>query len=284
MIEYPIPYDGNALPLTNLPTGGSIGNREAFACAIRLGADGNMYSASGIRNQLVKINVQTKKMQILTPPGIGSAGNLQPFNDLWTLKDGMLFTQTTGNVITFYEYGTGRFTNYNVPTPAAGPIGLYVASDGWAYFTEFYANKIGRFNKTNGEIQEFDIASPLGAGPAVIRAETPGLIWFTAQVGGSIGSFDIKTHAITLYPDNFPASLPCENTVSPDGRVWFSTIAHNSINYVRPSTGQVVNIEQPSTPAPNGGVPLSFEVAVNYRSGYIWFTDTLYNRVGAYKI
>ena len=244
-----------------------------------------MYAASGVRNQLVKINVQTKAMTILNPPGIGPAGNLEPFNDLWTLKTGMLFTQTTGNVITYYDYTSGKFTNYNVPTPVAGPLGMYVASDGWAYFTEFFANKIGRFNQSNGEIQEFPVIDPLGAGPAVIRAETPGLIWFTALVGGSMGSFNMQTHEIKIYPNNIPLSLPSEDTVSPDGRVWFSTIAHSSINYVQPATGAIVNIEQPINllPVPVN-LPVGLEVAVNYRSGYIWFTDALYNRVGAYKL
>lgn len=249
-----------------------------------------MYAASGIRNQLVKINPRTKQINVLTPTPYNPLGNLEPFNDLWTTEDGMLFSQTTGNVITFYNYSSGSFTNYKVPTPAAGPLGLYVASDGLAYFTEFFAQKIATFNPATAEFKEYPILNPLGFGPAVIRAETPGLIWFTALIGGSIGSFDMTTHEIKIYPNNTPLSLPCENTVSADGRVWFSTISQDSINYIDPSSGRIANIPQPGTliPAPIS-LPFTFEVAINYKREddgleYIWFANAATNQVGRYRL
>ena len=244
-----------------------------------------MYAASGIRNQLVRIDTKTKNMTVFSPPPYNPLGNLEPFNDLWTLPNGMLFTQTTGNVITYYDYATEEFTNYDIPTPLAGPLGMYVASDGYAYFTEFLGQKLGRFNPDTKEIQEFPLpADPTLLGPAVIRAESDGKIWFTALIGGAMGSMDMKTFEIKSYFNSL-LSLPSEDTVSPDGRVWFSTITQNSINYVDPKTGKITQIEQPGTLLLEPiSLPLGFEVAVNYREGYIWFTDTLYNRVGKYEI
>lgn len=86
--EYPIPY-ANASAI-RLP---QILGRGAFSCVIQPGNDGFLYAASGIRNQLVKINPTTKEMKVFTPPSTGELpsilGNLEPFNDLWRGPEGV---------------------------------------------------------------------------------------------------------------------------------------------------------------------------------------------------
>jgi len=84
--EYEIPYTTPALDFSVLPT---LEGRTAFACAIRPGADGNIYAATGIRNEFVRVNVTTKKIDVFTPPPPNPLGNLQPFNDLWTGPEGV---------------------------------------------------------------------------------------------------------------------------------------------------------------------------------------------------
>ena len=76
--EFDIPY--NTGPLLGL---GDIAGRGAFACAIQPGEDGMLYAASGIRNQFVRINHNTKNITVFTPPPPNPLGNLEPFNDLW---------------------------------------------------------------------------------------------------------------------------------------------------------------------------------------------------------
>jgi streptogramin lyase len=79
--NYPIPYSPDQLYNASLPLAG----RVAFACAIQPGRDGNLYAATGIRSQFLKINPKTGFIKVFTPPApnVPLLGNIQPFNDLW---------------------------------------------------------------------------------------------------------------------------------------------------------------------------------------------------------
>jgi hypothetical protein len=63
----------------------SLTGRVAFACAIQPGSDGNLYAATGIRSQFLKINPVNGNIKVFTPPvpNVPFLDNIQPFNDLW---------------------------------------------------------------------------------------------------------------------------------------------------------------------------------------------------------
>jgi len=85
--NYPVPYSPDHLYNSSLPLTGRI----AFACAIHPGKDGNLYAATGIRSQFLKINPQTGFIKVFTPPApnVPLLGNIQPFNDLWAGETGV---------------------------------------------------------------------------------------------------------------------------------------------------------------------------------------------------
>lgn len=122
--EYDIPFTVPALSNFTLPLPGDT-KFELLACAIRTGYDGHMYFSNGAHNQLVRHNVTSGETMVFTPPeGIlmQVSGNLEPFNDVTTAPDGVYFTQTTGNVITKFNYYTHEFENIAVPTPVSTVI------------------------------------------------------------------------------------------------------------------------------------------------------------------
>ena len=145
----------------------------------------------------------TKEIEVLTPPNYTPLGNLQPFNDLWTGPEGMWFTQTTANVVSYYEYATGEFKTYNIPTALSAPLGIYYASDDRVYFLELVGQKVGRLDPATGEIEEFPLPLNL-LGPGVVRAETENrYIWFTAVIGNGFGRMDMETGEFKAYPNDF---------------------------------------------------------------------------------
>jgi len=79
--NYPVPYSPDQLYNASLPLTG----RVAFACAIQPGSDGNLYAATGVRSQFLKIDPATGFIKVFTPPApnVPFLGNIQPFNDLW---------------------------------------------------------------------------------------------------------------------------------------------------------------------------------------------------------
>ncbi|KAF2085993.1 calcium-dependent phosphotriesterase [Saccharata proteae CBS 121410] len=284
--EYDIPFTIPPLPASVIP---SIAGRTAFSCAIRPGADGNIYAANGIRNQLVQLNLKTKQIKVFTPPPPNPAGNLQPFNDLWSGPTGMFSTQTTGNVINFFDYKTETFKTYTIPTVEGSPLSLIVASDGATWFTEFIGNKIGRLNASSGAVDEFPVPELL-SGPAVIRVETERrFLWFTAITGNALGRIDMQTKEVAVFPNPNPASFPAEDT-GPDcrGRVYFSTATQNVLNYYDPATEEFDTVRIPGSllgvtmPV---GLPPVVDIAINLGPGdAVWFTEATENRIGRYAL
>jgi len=53
----------------------------------------------------------------------------------------MFFSQTTGNVVSLFDYKTEKFTNYPVPTPEGSPLGMNFFK-GHLYFAELLGNKV----------------------------------------------------------------------------------------------------------------------------------------------
>jgi len=198
----------------------------------------------------------------------------------------MYFSQTTGNVISYFDYATEQFTNYPVPTPLAGPLGMIYAADAALWFCEFTGNKIGRLDPSTGDITEYPL--PLTcAGPAVMRAQSQDrYLFFTCLIGNAVGRIDMTNGDIKVYPNDIPLSFPAEDDIDSEGRIWYSTISQNTLNYVDPTTGKNVHIRQPGTlvTAPVS-VPPYADIAIHYGPGNaIWFAEVLSNRIGRYQL
>ena len=91
--KYP---DGLYLNKSSLVT-----ERIAFSCAIRPGSDGNLYAATGLTSQFLKINPSTGDIKLFTPPlpNVPFLGNLQPFNDLYDGGSGVSFVAPSSRLI-----------------------------------------------------------------------------------------------------------------------------------------------------------------------------------------
>lgn len=209
----------------NGAAGGLIQDRLALSCAIRPGADGKIYATNGLRNQLVQMNLETREIKLFQAP-FNPLGNLFPFNDLFTDKDGMWMTQTTGNVLQFFDYATEEFTiTAQIPTPLALPLGVFVTSAGEVYGCELLGNKIFEYKKATGEIVEYNMPLPLQA-PAVNRAERDGFMYFSVFIGNALGRINLETKEIEIFPSGQLASFGSVTSgPSADGDVWMSFLA-----------------------------------------------------------
>ncbi|CZT24392.1 uncharacterized protein RCC_10117 [Ramularia collo-cygni] len=290
--EYPIPFTTPLSP-TIIPLPGilkDITDRTVLSCAIRHGADGNLYAANGLRNQLVRINPTTKKMDIFQDPNANLLGNLQPFNDLYSAKDGMYVTATSGNTFAIFSYETETFTTYNIPTPASFPLGLIVASNEKVYLAEFVANKILVFDPKTKSIDEFPLPEPAQF-PTVVRAECDGYVYFALFTGNGIGRINMETNKIDLYHTNQTALIGAENTIDSKGGVWYSAFTGNVLSRLNTHTLEFdyvtlpVGLGKEGFTGLLGGLQPAVDVAVNYGPGdAVWFTSYTTNQVGRYDL
>jgi len=195
----------------------------------------------------------------------------------------MFFSQTTANLVTYFDYATEKFTSYPVP---GSPLGMIVASDKNLYVAELLGNAIHRLNTQTGETKTFHLPLQL-LGPAVVRVETHNrYVWFTAFLGGGLGRLDTKTGKIEAHSNPSLLSFPAEDTLDSRGNIWFSTATQNTLNKYSPRDGTFSTVVQPNTTiVALISLPLYFDIGINYSPGNaIWFTEATTNRVGRYSL
>jgi streptogramin lyase len=164
---------------------------------------------------------------------------------------------------------TDRFTEFPTPTPASGPLKITLGSDGYLWFTESAANKIGTMTVL-GSISEFSIPT-VGSFPIGITAGSDGHIWFVESSGnkvarvvipGSFMEFDVPT----------TNSAPVGIVSGADGKLWF---VENGINSIGSMT--VSGTFDDALAVPNARYLVEITATPN---GDIWFTEGDGNRVG----
>lgn len=292
VVEYPIPFTtplgDKPIQLPGIPK--SLTDRTAFSCAIRRGADGNLYAGNGVRNQLLRINPTTKKIDIFQIPPSNPAGDLFFFNDLYTAKDGIWVTSTTANQFSYFPFATEKFEPHFVPTPAALPLGLLVASDGVIYVAEFAANKILTYDPKTKITKEY-VLPEVQQFPTVIRAERDGWVYFALFIGNGIGRINMKTKKIELFHTNKVGLTGAEDTIDKHGGVWLSSLTRNQLSRLDTNTLKYSYVKFPTSvthfklPGILGEIPPVVDIAINYGPGdNIWFTSILSNQVGRYNI
>ena len=107
--------------------------------------------------------------------------------------------------------------SYDVPTASAGLTDIVTGPDGNLWFTEQWANKIGRITPA-GAVTEF--ALPDGTGPHDIAAGTDGNVWFTETSANRIGRMT-PSGALTEF-DLLNPGAPTGLVAGADGKLWYT--------------------------------------------------------------
>ncbi len=129
-------------------------------------------------------------------------------------------------------------------------------------------------------VDEFPVATS-GAHPYEIVAGPDGNLWFSEEDANQIGMVDVKTGAVSEFPDGEPAGTGTTGiTVGTDGNIWFVSKPDN-INADGPDDIGMINPTTHATAAypvtaPDLG-PLNITAGPD---GDLWFTQPLESRVG----
>lgn len=128
----------------------------------------------------------------------------------------------------------------------AAPHGVVVGPDGAAWVTEGGQNAIARVDPKDHKVQLWK----LNGGPSYANLNTPvfdkqGTLWFTGQ-GGVIGRFDPKTEKMQVW-DAPKGYGPYGIALTPQGTVWYVSLAGNYLAQIDLATG-APRIVEPPTP------------------------------------
>lgn len=209
----------------------------------------------------------------------------------------------------------GQVTEFTLPVRGEAELGISsitAAQDGYLYFTEPNANRLGRVNE-NGEISEEVLPNP-GSRPRAIVAAADGTIWFSEEGGDRIGHFfpaagllrerqlgaGARPTGIAARGDGtiwlaepglggfamatwtggsefkipFPKAEPNDVVAGPEGNVWFTEEGGPWLGRVTSAAQTSGRFERLDVPAPGGTQRIAFGP-----SGDFWFTTG--SRIGS---
>ena len=160
---------------------------------------------------------------------------------------------------------------FGTPTQASWPDYITKGSDGNVWFSEFYADKIGRITPT-GEITEFGL--PALTDIEGITAGPDGNLWFTAPGENKIGKLTTAGVA-TTFPINGNDQSPRGITAGPDGNVWFVEYYGDAIGRITPS-GAITQFAIPQSESYPWWITTG-------KDGDLWFTESANNVIGRFN-
>ena len=158
------------------------------------------------------------------------------------------------------------FTEFPVPTVDSGPWSITTGPDGALWFTESFANKIGRIT-TAGVITEFAVPSANSQLLGGITQGPDGAVWFTEEIAGKIGRIT-TAGVITEFS---AGGAPLGITTGPDGALWFTQSFANQIGRI--TTDGVIT----EFPTPTGFIGPGITQGPD---GALWFTESFANQIG----
>lgn len=149
------------------------------------------------------------------------------------------------------------------------PSGIAAGPDGNVWFTEYWADVVGRIT-TTGVITEF--ALPSGSSPWGITPGPDGNLWFTERGTSRIGRITPAGDVIE-YTIPTANSGPARITAGPDGSLWFTEFNGGKIGRIT-TAGDITEFPIPTVASRAFGIACGSD-------GNLWFTESGSNRIGS---
>jgi virginiamycin B lyase len=174
---------------------------------------------------------------------------------------GVWFTAQGSGHLGYLDPETGKTEMVELGDGSA-PHGVIVGQDGAAWVTDGGLNAIIRVDAGTRQVRRFDLPGR-GANLNTAAFDGKGVLWFTGQ-SGIYGRVDPAGKVET-----FPAPKgrgPYGITATPDGTVWFSSLAGSYIARIDPATSELETFDVPTE---GGGARRVWSDS----SGKLWVTE-----------
>jgi virginiamycin B lyase len=129
--------------------------------------------------------------------------------------------------------------------PGAAPHGVLIGPDGAPWITDGGTNAIVRVDPETREVKRWGLpASRAGANLNTLTFDKRGRVWFTGQ-SGVYGRLDPRSGEMRVW-DAPRGRGPYGITTTPDGSVYYASLAGNHIARIDVETGTAAVIEPPT--------------------------------------
>jgi len=166
-------------------------------------------------------------------------------HDVAPAPDGTVwYTAQRGGALGRLDPATGKVEQVALGRGSA-PHGVVVGPDGAAWVTDSGLNAIVRVDPQTLAVRTFPLPEARGYVNLNTAAfDGKGMLWFTGQ-NGIYGSLDPKTGAMHVY-DAPRGRGPYGIAATPDGTVFYASLAGSHIARIDPQSGQATVIEPPT--------------------------------------
>src|SRR5271156_1931466 len=180
------------------------------------------------------------KMAMQTFPVLAGAGA----HDVSPAPDGTVwFTAQSAGKLGRLDPRTGK-SDLIALGPGAAPHGVIVGPDGAAWVTEGGQNAIARVDPATRAAKLFPLPKERrNANLNTATFDHQGVLWFTGQ-DGVYGRLDPKSGAMAVF-DAPRGAGPYGMATTPDGQVFFASLAGNYLGQINLETGTVTVLEPP---------------------------------------
>ena len=180
------------------------------------------------------------KMTIQTFPVLAGSGP----HDVYPAPDGAVwFTAQSAGKLGRLDPRTGK-SDLIALGPGAAPHGVIVGPDGAPWVTEGGQNAIARVDPATRAAKLFPLPKERRhANLNTASFDRQGVLWFTGQ-NGIYGRLDPKTGGMAVF-DAPRGAGPYGITTTPDGQVFFASLAGNYLGQIDLATGTVTVLDPP---------------------------------------
>jgi virginiamycin B lyase len=157
---------------------------------------------------------------------------------------GVWYTAQRSGVLGHLDPATSQIREIPLGAGSA-PHGVIAGPDGAAWITDGGLNAIVRVDGQSGAVRAFPLPGDRsGANLNTAVFDPSGILWFTGQAG-VYGRLDPASGEVEVFDDP-EGRGPYGITATPDGDVWYASLAGSHIARIDPGTGAVTVVEPPT--------------------------------------
>ena len=239
---------------------------------------------TGRRHKLLVYGVALFTLTIALPLGAaeGAAPQIQEYpvpagshpHDVAPAPDGgVWYTAQPLGELGRLDPATGRIHRIKLGEKSR-PHGVIVGPDGAPWITDGGLNAIVRVDPTTEKVSVYPLPSGReGANPHTATFDKRGVLWFTGQ-SGIYGRLDPKVGKVEVF-DAPKGPGPYGIAATPDGTVYYASLAGSYIARLDPNTGAATVIEPPT---PKQGARRVWADS----KGHIWVSEWNAGQLGRY--
>jgi virginiamycin B lyase len=186
---------------------------------------------------------------------------------------GVWYTAQAIGKLGWLDPATGDVREVSLGAGSA-PHGVIVGPDGAPWITDGGLNAIVRIDPESSDVETFSLpGDAAGANLNTAAFDGDGVLWFTGQAGW-YGSLDPETGEMRVF--TAPRGIgPYGITATPDGEIYYSSLAGSYLGAVDRRSGDVRVIDPPTAGA-------GLRRAWSDSTGRIWVSEWYAGHVGVY--